>query len=480
MTTPSPHSSTESRLQAVQSAAQSGNLSSAAARNIGRWLVLPLEPEQSESLYQHIAGQKWTELEQAFWHVLPFGTAGRRGRMHSIGTATINRRTIGESVQALANYVKQLHVAQPHFRCAIAYDCRHKSREFAELSAEIMSAAGCGVWMLDPMRSTPELALTVRHHDCHCGIMITASHNPPCDNAIKVFWSNGGQLLPPHDRLIMEEIQRLEVITRMPFQEAIDRQRVLFCECEMDELYQQAVVEQGFAGSRNVRILFSPLHGVGSTSVTPILERDGFEDVDVFAAHAAPDPDFSNVPNHVANPENPEVFTALIERAIEIDADLVLASDPDADRIGCAAPHAIALSEWHTFTGNQIGALIAEFVLRRRDAQGRLSPDHYLIRTIVSSDIVAPIADEYGVRVIDDVLTGFKWIGDVIDREGCDLFVFGFEEAHGYLAGDHIRDKDAGIAALLLCSARQSPKPKDGRWSKISMIYTCGTVAFRN
>ncbi len=443
---------------ALKQATRRGYLSAAAASHIERWLQLPLDAKQAEVLRDHLRDQRWPDLEQAFWHVLPFGTAGRRGRMYPIGTATINERTIGESVQALANYVHRLHPDQPDLRAAVAFDCRHMSREFAQLSAEILLAAGFQVWMLGQIRSTPELAQTVRHFDCHCGVMITASHNPPADNAIKVFWSTGGQLLPPHDANITREIEQVGAIIREPLQLAEREQRVIYCQQEMDDVYRSAVLAQGYPGSRNVRILYSPLHGVGLTSVPPILTSDGFHDLHVYQPHATPDPDFPNVPGHIANPEDPAVLEPLVAAGAQRRADLVLASDPDADRIGCAAPLHPGAAEWQIFSGNQIGVLIAEYVLRRRKAAARLSPQHYVIRTIVSSAMLDAIAQFYGVRVIHDVLTGFKWIGDVIDRERPAEFVFGFEEAHGYLVGDHIRDKDSGVAALLLAQRAAESK----------------------
>lgn len=435
---------------AIGDAVGQGALTAAAARHLEHWLQLPLEPPQSDALREHLRDRRWADLEQAFWQVLPFGTAGRRGRMYPIGTATINERTIGESVQALAVYLRRLHGEANELRAAVAFDCRHKSREFAELSAEILWAAGFRLWMLSQMRGTPELAQTVRHYGCHCGIMITASHNPPSDNAIKVFWSTGGQLLPPHDQNITREQELVRTIHRQPLRVARREHRVIFCEDQMDRHYQQAVLSQGFAGHRDVRVLYSPLHGVGLTSIPPILRQDGFHDVHIFAPHAMPDPDFPNVPGNIANPEQPAVMETLVAEGQRLRADLALASDPDADRIGCTAPVQPGASSWQTFSGNQIAALIAEYVLRQRQAMGSLSPELYVIRTIVSSAMVDAIADVFGVRVINQVLTGFKWIGDVMDREGPERFVFGFEEAHGYLVGSHIRDKDAGVAALLL------------------------------
>jgi phosphoglucomutase/phosphomannomutase len=217
----------------------------------------------------------------------------------------------------------------------------------------------------------------------------------------------------------------------------------------MDRAYQQAVLAHRVAGPRELRILYSPLHGVGASSVLPVLDADGFEEVEVYAPQAALDGDFPNVPGHVANPENPAVFAPLNERGQETGAHLILVSDPDADRIGCAAPVADRQT-WHVFTGNQIAALLADFILRKRHEAGTLRADQYLVQTLVTSRIVSRLAQHYGVRAIGDVLTGFKWLGGVIDDLGPDNFLFAAEEAHGYLIGDYIRDKDAAGAAMLL------------------------------
>ncbi len=441
----------EHLLERAFAAVVHGKLTAAAAAHLRRWLTAPGYEEYRPALAELIHAGAWDEIEAAFWTIIPFGTAGRRGRMHPFGSATINDRTIGESAQALAGYVVELHGRGEAgaLRCAIAYDTRHRSRPFAELCAEIMAAAGFEVLFFDGCRATPELAFTVRDKKCACGIMISASHNPPSDNAIKVFWSTGGQINAPHDAELVERIGHVGKLGRMPFAEASATRRVRYCQAEMDGRYREVVLRQGHHGPRALKILYSPLHGVGATSVLPVLTAAGFRDVELFAPHAAPDGDFSNVPGHVANPENPQVFDALIRRAEQSGADLILASDPDADRIGAAA-RLTRGGPWRTLNGNQIGALLADYLLQRRLEAGRLKPDDFVVTTIVSTDMLRRVADGYGVRAADDLYTGFKWIGEKIDELGPDRFVFGFEEAHGYLAGDYIRDKDGAVAALLL------------------------------
>ncbi|MGC3971548.1 MAG: phospho-sugar mutase [Pirellulales bacterium] len=393
----------------------------------------------------------WDELEAAFWTVVPFGTAGRRGRMHPFGSAAINERTIGESCEALAEYLVELHGRGEvgALRCAVAYDTRHRSREFAELCAEIMAAAGFEVLFFDGHRATPELAFTVRDKQCACGIMISASHNPPSDNAIKVFWSTGGQLNAPHDAEVVRRIEQVGALRRISFAEALAAGRARYVHEEMDAKYRAAVLAQGHDGPRALKILYSPLHGVGATSVLPVLRAAGFHDVELYEPHAEPSGDFPNVPGHVANPENPAVFDGPIAQASKSDVALILASDPDADRIGCAA-RVTSDGPLQTLNGNQIGVLLADYVLQCRREAGRLTPQDFVVTTIVSSDMLGRIAASHGVRAATDLYTGFKWIGERIDAWGPDQFLFGFEEAHGYLAGSYIRDKDGAVAALLL------------------------------
>ncbi len=471
----SPLPNLDATIQQAEQATAAGQLTSAALENIRAWLTEPRYAEYAPLVADHIRDQKWQELDDAFWTIIPFGTGGRRGRMYPIGSNAINDRTIGESAQGLANYVLQwksaltvqpsgAHAPEPvgtvslaaktvgGLACAIAYDTRHRSRHFAELCAEIMVAAGLQVYFLDGVRSTPELSYTVRAKGCACGIMVTASHNPPSDNAVKAYWSTGGQLYPPHDQGVIECVMSTGLIDRVPFAEAVADGRVAFCQQEMDAGFIAAVVRLATPGPRDLRILYSPLHGVGVTAICPVLKEAGFEQVEVFGPHAAPDGDFPNVPGHVSNPENKHVFDAIIEKARKTEADLTLASDPDCDRIGCAAPLQLRSdSPWRTLSGNQIGALLADYVLDTRKQQGKLSPEDYVVQTLVTTQLVRRIADSYGVKTYGDLLVGFKWIVRVIDEVGPDHFVFGTEESHGYLAGTHVRDKDGAVAALLLC-----------------------------
>lgn len=436
-------------LQCIEAAAQAGQISAGAVENLRAWLTEPRYSEYLPQLLEHIAAEKWQTLDDVFWTVIPFGTGGRRGKMYPIGSNAINDRTIGESAQGLATYVRGQHAAGAALAVAIAYDTRHRSRHFAELCAEVMVANGFHVWFLDGYRSTPELSVAVRHKQCSCGIMVTASHNPPSDNAVKAYWSTGGQLLPPHDTGVIDCVMSTDAISRVPFEEARAGGKIVYCQEEVDAAYLRGIMAQSMPGPRDLKIIYSPLHGVGASSVLPALAAAGFESVELFGPHAEPNGDFPNVPGHVSNPENPATFDIIIERARETGAELIMSTDPDADRLGCAAPITKG-GPWKTFTGNQIGALLVECLLAGLKQAGKLSPAKYVVKTLVTTEMIRRIADSYGVLTRGDYQVGFKFIGGAMDDFGTTDFVLGTEESHGYLVGDYARDKDAAVAALLV------------------------------
>lgn len=449
-------------LAALEAAQAAEKITPAAAQNVRVWLTEPRYAAYVQTVAEHVLEGKWKELDDVFWTIIPFGTGGRRGKMYPIGTNAINDRTMGESAQGLADYVKEAHaagqMAGAQLACAIAYDTRHRSRHFAELCAGIFVAAGFKVYFLDGYRSTPELSVAVRNTRSACGIMITASHNPPSDNAIKAYWSTGGQLLPPHDSGVIERVMQVTTIGQSSFDQALADGRVEYCQQAVDAAYVSAVVSQSRPGPRDIKILYTPLHGVGASAVLPALAAAGFANVEEFGPQATPDGDFPNVPGHVSNPENPAVFDAPIAYAQEHGMELVLATDPDADRLGAAAPLVSGGTEWGTFTGNQIGALLTEHVLATRSRGGGLLPDNFLAKTLVTSEMIRRIGDAYGVQTVGNLLVGFKWIGGLIDELGPERFILGTEESHGYLVGTHARDKDAAVAALLLAELAASCK----------------------
>ncbi len=303
--------------------------------------------------------------------------------------------------------------------------------------------------------------------------MVTASHNPPSDNAVKAYWSTGGQLLPPHDQGVIDRVMSCTTIGRTPFAQGVAQGQIVMCQHEVDAAYVEAVKGQSWAGPRDLKIIYSPLHGVGASAVLPVLAADGFKDVELFGPHAEPNGDFPNVPGHVSNPENPRVFDIIIDRAKAAGADLVLATDPDCDRIGLAAPLTMAPgSPWRTMTGNQIAALLAEYLLERRSVNHGLSRDLYVVKTLVTTDLVRRIAEQFGVRLLGDLQVGFKYIGGVMDQEGTGNFVFGCEESHGYLVGSYARDKDAAVAAMLLAQlAARAKASRQTLHEKLDAIF---------
>ncbi len=443
---------TSASLQSVEQAHRDGKLSHGAVENITYWLTQDRYSVYLPTLIEHIRAERWQALDDAFWTIIPFGTGGRRGRMYDIGSNAINDRTIGESAQGLADYILSLPHDPSQLSCAIAYDTRHKSRHFAELCASIMVANGFHVYFLDDYRATPQLSFAVRSKQCSCGIMVTASHNPPSDNAVKVYWSTGGQILPPHDALIIERVMNVQQIKTVSFQSSVERGHVSIVTSEIDREYLAAASAYAWPGSRDVRVVYSPLHGVGGFAVPPLLSKAGFSDVHLYGPHANPDGDFPNVPGHVSNPENTAVFTAIIQQAKEIGADIILATDPDCDRMGCAAPLTLErASEWGTLNGNQLGALLTDFVLGKRKQLGTLTERSYVIKTLVTTDLIRRIAESYGAKCNGNIHVGFKWIAGLMDECGPEDFAFGTEESHGYLIGQYARDKDGAVACLLMC-----------------------------
>ena len=443
-------------LTQLDRAHRNGVITDHSAVTMRTWLKESRYSEFAEPLADLIQRAKsdktiWKSLDDAYWTVIPFGTGGRRGKMFPVGSNAINDRTIGESAQGLAEYVTETCLADGEPSCTIAYDTRHRSEHFAKLCSEVLLAAGFKIFFLRGFRSTPELSYAVRYTKSTCGIMVTASHNPPSDNAVKVYWAGGVQVLPPHDKGIIQRVMEVNEIGRFPFENGVRQGRVVFMEDEIDTAFVKAVLKQATPGARDLSIIYTPLHGVGATAVLPVLRGANFQDVRLFGPQANPDGDFPNVPGHVANPENPEVMSGAIEEARHRSDDVVMASDPDCDRLGAAAAiDGTSGSEWKAFTGNQLGALLTDWVLKKRRDQKNLRSADTIITTLVTSGLIRCIGEKYGVNVIDWLQVGFKWIGRTIDDIGAENFVFGCEESHGYLAGTHVRDKDASVAALLL------------------------------
>lgn len=424
-----------------------GRIAAATAGNVRAWLTGEPYAEFRLPLLELLRSRSADRLTELFWERIPFGTGGRRGPMSDWGSATINPRTIAESADGLARYLQITRDGSSAAgRVAIAYDSRHRSREFAELTASILAAYGNRVFTFREPRATPELSFAVRWLGCDAGVVISASHNPPADNGFKVYWSSGGQILPPHDRGIIECVDQAQHIPRCDFAAGLAAGQIEYVDERVDEAYVEAVSGLALTRPRDLSLLYTPLHGVGGSSVLPVLKRAGFEGGELFAPQAAPDGAFPTVPDHLPNPERPAVFGPAVTYAQSRDTQLILATDPDADRVAVMVRD--AQGEFQFLTGNQLAGLIVDHVLRHRQAAGTLTPRHYVVTTLVTTRLVRTIATAYGIRTIDDLPVGFKWIGGTIDREGPEEFVFGAEESLGYLAGTYARDKDAAVGAL--------------------------------
>ena len=457
---------------AVESAVHSGKLTSASGQNVIRWLNESYYACYRDRLIELIDRSAFDELNNLFWERIPFGTGGRRGPMSEFGSATINARTIAESANGLAVYVQR--AAQPAvlqdqndhaLRAVVAYDTRHRSDEFARLTASILAAHGFRVYFFSQPRATPELSFAVRHLNCHTGVMISASHNPPADNGFKAYWSTGGQVLPPHDKGIIACVDACEEIPAMDFDRAVEQGHIVLIASktapndlekgpqasaknapDVDAAYLEAVCGLSVSSARSIRALYTPMHGVGESSIYQVVRQIGFQQVDLYQPQAFPDGNFPNVPDHLPNPERPQALQPAIDFAIQYGHEFVLASDPDADRLAVAVR--TTNDKFVCLTGNQLGVLLADFLLSKRSATGTLEPDLFLIETLVTTPMLEAIGRHYGVRVIRDLLVGFKHIAAAIDANGPDNFVFAAEESVGYMAGQYCRDKDASVAAM--------------------------------
>ena len=453
----------------VASYVTAGKMSAAAGENLSKFLA----HEQSGPFRETVAGligeERFDQLDGLFWQVIPFGTGGRRGPMGEFGPATINARTVAESAQGLAVYARNVFGdgsgngegdGEPN-KAVIAYDTRNRSAEFARIAAATLAGNGFRVFLFESHRSTPELSFAVRHLGCRVGVMITASHNPPADNGFKAYWDTGGQVLPPHDKGIIEQVYAVDALHQADYDQAVADGRIVLVGEEIDQPFLEAIVALSLSNARDIDGLYSPLHGVGETVCYETIRKAGFNGVAILGDHREPDGDFPNVPDHFPNPERPEVFAPLVDAAkvMSPPAEVILASDPDADRLGVAARTTLNTSddagEYVKLSGNRVAALLVDYVCRHR---ADLTPEHFVVQTLVTTPQVAAIAKAHGLKAIDRLLVGFKYIGRAMDEHGPDKFVLGCEESLGYLAGQYARDKCAGIATLYLLEAAATLK----------------------
>ncbi len=420
------------------------------------WLESPVVDSETKEELLSIKNDD-REIKERFYKDLEFGTAGLRGII-AAGSNRMNIYTVRKATQGLCEDIINCGKDAMEAGVVIAYDCRHKSALFAIESAKVIAANGIKAYVFDELRPTPELSFAVRHLKAARGIVITASHNPKQYNGYKAYGEDGGQLPPKSSDYVISVIEKTDIfndVKVMDEQEARDKGLIVTIGEEVDKAYLEKVHEQSINEDSiknlgdNFSIIYSPFHGTGNKLVRRILSMIGVKDVRVVKEQELPDPDFSTMKS--PNPEEKEGFKYAIEMAKENPADLIFATDPDSDRIGAIIKD--ASGEYITLNGNQMGVLLCEFILRNKQKNGTLSSKGAVIKTIVTTSMIYPIAKAYGVNVID-VLTGFKFIGEKIkDFEEHDYyneFIFGFEESYGYLAGTYARDKDAVVAAMLI------------------------------
>ncbi len=422
-----------------------------------QWLANPYFDEATKEELKNIAEEE-NEIKERFYMDLEFGTAGLRGIIGA-GTNRMNIYVVRRATQGLANYIAK--VDNKSQGVAIAYDSRNMSPEFAQEAALCLAANGIKAYIFESLRPTPELSFAVRHLGCIAGINVTASHNPPEYNGYKVYWEDGAQITPPHDSGIMGEVKAISDWNTVKTMDKAEAEKAGLYEvigqniddAYMEELKKQVIHHDAIkAEGKNLKIVYTPLHGTGNIPARRILKELGFENVYVVKEQELPDGNFPTV--SYPNPEAAEAFELGLKLAKEIDADLVLATDPDADRLGVRVKD--KNGEYHDLTGNMSGCLLANYEIGQRKAvNGSLPEDGALIKTIVTSNLADAIAKGYGVNLIE-VLTGFKFIGQQIlgfENSGKGTYLFGFEESYGCLIGTYARDKDAIVATMALCEA---------------------------
>lgn len=441
-----------------------------------QWCSDPYFDEETRQELESIRGRE-EEIKDRFYRQLEFGTGGLRGVIGA-GTNRMNIYTVRQATQGLANYILSQNGQEKGV--AIAHDSRIFSDRFTQEAALCLNANGIKTYVFDSLRPTPELSFAVRKLGCIAGIVITASHNPREYNGYKVYWEDGAQITPPHDKNILAEVAKVTSFSQVKTMDKADALAAgLFVtigedidDCYMEELKKQSIHPEIIREmAKNFTIVYTPLHGTGNLPVRRVLKELGFEKVYVVKAQELPDGNFPTVA--YPNPESPKAFELALKLAREVDADIVLATDPDADRLGVYCKDT-KTGEYVSFTGNMSGMLIAEYILRERTAMGTMPTNPALVETIVTTDMAKVIAGAYDVKLIE-VLTGFKYIGEQIkffEQQQSYHYVFGLEESYGCLAGTYARDKDACVAVMMLCEvASWCKKHKKTLWDAMLDMY---------
>ncbi len=408
-------------------------------------------------------------LFDSFYTDLTFGTGGMRGKM-GVGPNRMNKYTIGAATQGLSNYLKKVF-PNKSLSAAIAYDSRINSNLFAQITANIFTANGIKVFLFENLRPTPELSFAIRELKCDTGVVITASHNPKEYNGYKVYWNDGSQIVSPHDQKIIEEIQAIKAVEQIHFNG--NEQLVNRVGSEIDEAYWNMLdnlvyLPNDFPSKKNLKVVYTPIHGAGIMLMGEALKRQGFENVLLVEEQSKPNGNFPTV--NYPNPEEKEALTLALKKATDANADIVLANDPDADRVGVAARD--SQGELHLINGNEMVSLVFHYILSQRRKQNKGTSNDFIVKTIVTTDLINRIADHFNVNCYD-TLTGFKHIANLIrEKEGVENYVVGGEESYGLLIGDKIRDKD-GISAAVLISEMAAQAKSEGKTlvDKLMDIY---------
>ena len=445
-------------------------------KNYEYWCTSPIFDDATKSELKSLEGNE-DEIFDRFYRELEFGTGGLRGVIGA-GTNRMNFYTVGKATQGLANFINKQGAAAKGV--AIAFDSRRMSPEFADTAACVLAANGIKAYIFDSLRPTPELSFALRTLGCTAGIVVTASHNPPEYNGYKVYWEDGAQITAPKDAQIIGEVNAIkdyEEIKKMTTEAAKEAGLYEVIGKEIDDKYMEALKklvlhpEAIKQMASSLKIVYTPLHGTGNVPVRRVLKELGFEQVTVVPEQELPDGNFPTV--SYPNPEDKKAFVLALDLAKKVDADLVLATDPDADRLGVYAKDT-KTGEYKVFTGNMSGMLICEYEMSQKKALGILPANGALVTTIVSSNMAQAVAKEYGMKFIE-CLTGFKYIGEQIkffEQTGSNEYVFGFEESYGCLVGTHARDKDAVVAVMALCEAAAYYKTQGiTLWDQMLNIY---------
>lgn len=425
--------------------------------------------EETKQLVRTLEKENQNELADAFYRNLEFGTGGLRGIM-GVGTNRMNKYTVGMATQGYANYLKQTYPGGV-VRVAIAHDSRNNSRKFAEIVANVMGANGIKVFLFEDLRPTPELSFTIRHLGCQGGVVLTASHNPKEYNGYKAYWSDGGQLVPPHDKNVIKEVDKIASVDDVKWSGG--ENNIVTIGKDIDEEYIKmlktlSVYPEVIEKQKDLKIVYTPIHGTGITLVPKALERFGFSNVTIVEEQATPDGNFPTV--NYPNPEESDAMAIGLKKAKEIDADILLGTDPDADRVGIAVKD--KNGNWVLMSGNQTAVLAFNYMIEARKAKGIARSNDMVVKTIVTSDLIDRIAAANAVKCYN-VLTGFKWIAELIrEKEASENYVIGGEESYGLMVGSKLRDKDAVAAVAVLCEMAAYEKDK-GRllYDKLIDLY---------